>query len=720
MIINSITLKNFRSYEDETTFSFTPKKDKNIVLIGGENGAGKSTLFEAIKLCIYGPTTYGYLGQNYNYLTRIKNNINDNAFKNDEVECSLAISLSFKDGTEIKEYYLKRSWTYYDQKIIEDFKVFLQENELNEEEKLYFDKYLKSVLPPSLFDFFFFDGEELSEFFTGKNASSNLKESVLELFNYDTFELLKKQLLTQQRAQSKSNDKLNEAQTNFEEISSSVKSIKEELSHLYKKVTLTEEHLDNLLIRRTKAEDEFKNSGGLLEGEKAALNAEISRLENERIEINQSIKDFCNDTLPFLLISDLLEATNIQLEKEAELHSYNAIKNKLSGDIVKKSLTENNYNMNTSNDIYNEIATTLLCNMFDGKDYSDVKSILELSAEDKKSIIYTIDNTISKKDYFNNSIIERFKRLSYIGLKLKDLREKLNSTISADVLNSYLESIHSINEEISKFQNILATTKAAIELKEETLKNKEYHLVRAKNEYTTLLQNINVLEISNNLISYLDELLANLTKDKICLIQDEFIKIFASIIRKDNYVNSIVIDDKFNSTLYINKEYYISDVVNIVNHLGFDAVAKKYGPMFIEDLLKHYNVETNKQLEEKMFNDLSFDSITLSTKVNINDFSNGEKQIYILCLIWAIIKSSGVEIPFIIDTPYARIDETHRNSLTTTYLPNISKQVIILSTNKEIDSELYKVVKPYVCDEYLLLYNNELRKTEVKNGYFEV
>ncbi|MCX0352596.1 AAA family ATPase, partial [Clostridium perfringens] len=86
MIINNITLKNFRSYEDETTFSFTPNGNKNIVLIGGENGAGKSTLFEAIKLCIYGPTTYGYLGNNYNYQTKIKNNINDNAFKNEDIE----------------------------------------------------------------------------------------------------------------------------------------------------------------------------------------------------------------------------------------------------------------------------------------------------------------------------------------------------------------------------------------------------------------------------------------------------------------------------------------------------------------------------------------------------------------------------------------------------------------------------------------------------------
>lgn len=720
MIINSITLKNFRSYEDETTFSFTPEKDKNIILIGGENGAGKSTLFEAIKLCIYGPTTYGYLGHNYNYLTKIKNNINDNAFKNDEIECSLALSVSFKDGTEIKQYYLKRSWTYTDQRIIEDFKVFLYEKELNDEEKLYFDKYLKSVIPPSLFDFFFFDGEELSEFFTGKSASSNLKESVLELFNYDTFEILKKHLLSQQKAQSKSNDKLNEAQKSFDELSSSVTSIKEKLIKLRNIVILNEEHLDNLIVKRNKAEDEFKNSGGLLEGEKAALNSEINKLENERIQINQEIKDFCNDTLPFLLVTDLLKETSNQIDKEDSLNTYNSIKNKLSGEIVRKSLISSNYTENKSDDFYDEIATTLLSNMFDNKDYSNVDSILELSPEEKKSITYTIDDILVRKVDINTTINNKFKKISQIGLKLKNLREKLNSTISADILNNYLESIHSINEEIAEAQNTLAVTNATIESKEEELKNKEYHLTRAKNEYTALLQNINVLDMSNNLIAYLDELITNLTKDKICLIQDEFIKIFRKIIRKDNYVNSIVIDDKFNSTLYINKEYYNADVINIINHLGFDAVVKKYGPKFIEDLLNHYNVTTNKELKDKMLNDISFDSISLSTKVNINDFSNGEKQIYILCLIWAIIKSSGVEIPFIIDTPYARIDETHRNSLTTTYLPDISKQVIILSTNKEIDNELYKVVKPYVCDEYLLLYNTSARKTEVENGYFEV
>jgi len=720
MIINSITLKNFRSYEDETTFSFTPQNNKNIILIGGENGSGKSALFEAIKLCIYGPTTYGYLGQNYNYLTKIKNNINDNAFKNEDIECLIAISISFNEGTELKEYYLKRSWTYSNQKLFETFKVFLNGNELNEEGKLYFDKYLKSVLPPSLFDFFFFDGEELSDFFTGKNASTNLKESVLELFNYDTFEILKKQLLTHQRAQTKFNSQLAESQKKFDKLSSTTKYIKDELLKLKKIINSNEEHLVDLTISRTKTEDNFKNSGGLLDGERAALNSEITRLENERSDIHQFNKDFCNDTLPFLLLTDLLKDTKAQIDNEDLLNSYNGIKDKLSGRIVKQSFLEHHIDTSKSDNIYSEIASTLLANMYDYKEIKNVTNILELSTEQKNSINFTIDTILSKGAQVSKNINDNFARTAKITSTLKVLRKKLNLTISEDILNSYLESIHSINEEITDVQSILSVKKATIELKYEELKNKEYHLTRAKNDYTTLLQNINVLEISNNLILYLDELLTNLTRDKISLIQDEFIAIFSTIIRKDNYVNSIIIDDNFNSTLYINKDYVPTDIVNIIKNIGFDGLSKKYGPSFLKDLFKHYNAKTNKELENKILNDFSINYINLSTKVNINDFSNGEKQIYILCLIWAIIKSSGVEIPFIIDTPYARIDETHRNSLSTKYLPRLSKQVIILSTNKEIDSELYNVIKPYVCDEYLLLYNTDLRKTEVENRYFEV
>lgn len=719
MIINSIKLKNFRSYEDETEFSFSPKDNKNIVLIGGENGAGKSTLFEAIKLCIYGPMSYGYLGINSNYLTKIKNNINNNAFKNEIVKCDISLSLSFKEGTQINEYSLNRSWEYVKQRVVETFEVIKNGVRLNEDEINYFNRYLQSVLPPSLFDFFFFDGEELTEFFIGTNSSNSLKDAVLQLFNYDTFNILKKQLLSFQRNISKNNNSLNDIQALYDESLNRVKSAKSQIDLINSTLEAKELELDELLVKKNNLDEEFKNSGGILENERAEITSKVNKLENERSIINQEIKDFCNDILPFIIISDLLVDTKNQIEKEENLSSYKAIKDKLSGEVIKKSFNSIP-DLNNSSTDFNEVAVTILNNMFDTEELININEILLLSADQKVDVLSVITSIISKDEHYKNSILTNFNKLKDISVKLKECRDKLNSTVSGELVENYLNEIALLNTAIINEQNSIVTLKHTLDNCYEELKNAEYHYTRAKNQYTSSLQDNNVLELSSNVTDYLDALLATLTKDKLRLIEENFIDIFKTIIRKNEYVSSIVIDDSFESTLYVNRGYSSLEIQNIISNLGINDISKKYGLMFIEDLLNKYPVSSLNELMEYLNDNPTWQDIEVRTKVNVNDFSKGEKQIYILCLIWALIKSSGVEVPFIIDTPYARIDESHRKTLTVDYLPNISKQVIILSTNEEIDTNLYEVIKPYICDEYLLLYNENDRKTEVKKGYFEV
>lgn len=719
MIINSIKLKNFRSYEDETEFSFSPKYNKNIVLIGGENGAGKSTLFEAIKLCIYGPMSYGYIGINSNYLTKIKNNINNNAFKSDIVKCDISLSLSFKEGTQINEYTLNRNWEYINQKIVESFEVIKNGTILNEDEVNYFNRYLQSVLPPSLFDFFFFDGEELTEFFIGKNSSNSLKDAVLQLFNYDTFNILKKQLLSFQRNISKNNNSLNDIQALYDESLNRVKLAKSKIDLINSSLEDKELKLDELLMKKNNLDEEFKNSGGILENERAELTSKINKLENERSIINQEIKDFCNDILPFLIVSDLLADTKKQIEKEENISSYKTVKNKLSGEVIKKSFNSIP-NLNNSSADFNKVAVTILNNMFDVKEIENISEILLLSDDQKVNVLSTITSIISNNETYKNSLITNFDKLKSIAMDLKACRDKLNSTVSGELVENYLKEIEAINTVILNTQNSILTLKHDLDNSNEELKNAEYHYTRAKNQYTSSLQDNNVLELSANVTEYLNALLATLTKGKLRLIEENFIDIFKTIIRKNEYVSSIVIDDSFESTLYVNRGYSSLEIQNIISNLGINDISKKYGLMFIEDLLNKYPVSSLTELMEYLNDNPTWEDIEVRTKVNVNDFSKGEKQIYILCLIWALIKSSGVEVPFIIDTPYARIDESHRKTLTIDYLPNISKQVIILSTNEEIDSNLYSIIKPYICDEYLLLYNESARKTEVKKGYFEV
>jgi DNA sulfur modification protein DndD len=308
--------------------------------------------------------------------------------------------------------------------------------------------------------------------------------------------------------------------------------------------------------------------------------------------------------------------------------------------------------------------------------------------------------------------------LDEIGNELKLIRDKINSSVNENVLKEYLNNNSKLSEQIGHTTSeIQALTKQINNLTEE-LTFSENREKKAKNAYLESMHGNKTLEIASNLMETLDEIIFELAKEKIHEIEDNFIYIFKELIRKDNYIDSIEIQSNFETTLYINKEYSSIEVYNLLKNIGIDEVERKYGSKFIEDLEKAYTSANKKELLQSIESNLKFESLILRTKFSANDFSKGEKQIYILSIVWALIKSSGIQVPFVIDTPYARIDEIHRDLLTTKYLPNISDQVIILSTNEEIDEKLYKTMKDYICNEYLLKFVDKERKTKVLNGYF--
>lgn len=74
------------------------------------------------------------------------------------------------------------------------------------------------------------------------------------------------------------------------------------------------------------------------------------------------------------------------------------------------------------------------------------------------------------------------------------------------------------------------------------------------------------------------------------------------------------------------------------------------------------------------------------------DKSLGESQIFTLALISAIVTVSKNRFPFIIDTPLANLDATHRKRFLTHY-SSLENQVILLSTNTEVRQEEYALIR---------------------------
>ena len=104
--------------------------------------------------------------------------------------------------------------------------------------------------------------------------------------------------------------------------------------------------------------------------------------------------------------------------------------------------------------------------------------------------------------------------------------------------------------------------------------------------------------------------------------------------------------------------------------------------------------------------------------VAAQELSAGERQLLAVALLWGLARAAGQPLPMIIDTPLGRLDGSHREHLLDRYFPHASHQVILLSTDTEIDAEAYERIRSRVGHAYRLEFDPTVNATSVQPGYF--
>ncbi|MXZ45329.1 MAG: DNA sulfur modification protein DndD [Gammaproteobacteria bacterium] len=103
---------------------------------------------------------------------------------------------------------------------------------------------------------------------------------------------------------------------------------------------------------------------------------------------------------------------------------------------------------------------------------------------------------------------------------------------------------------------------------------------------------------------------------------------------------------------------------------------------------------------------------------NTTQLSEGEKHIYAVAMLIALAKTSQRPLPLVIDSPLVRLDSDHHKKLVENYFPYASHQVILLSTDEEIDVEAYEELSPRISRAYLIEFNDVEQESSIKEGYF--
>lgn len=118
----------------------------------------------------------------------------------------------------------------------------------------------------------------------------------------------------------------------------------------------------------------------------------------------------------------------------------------------------------------------------------------------------------------------------------------------------------------------------------------------------------------------------------------------------------------------------------------------------------------------------TFDVELIDEKGNVINrklLSAGEKQIYAIAILEALAKTSGRDLPVIIDTPLGRLDSQHRDKLINHYFPFASHQVVLLSTDTEVDERYFvDQLRDDISHAYEIVFNAHTKSSALKPGYF--
>jgi len=154
---------------------------------------------------------------------------------------------------------------------------------------------------------------------------------------------------------------------------------------------------------------------------------------------------------------------------------------------------------------------------------------------------------------------------------------------------------------------------------------------------------------------------------------------------------------------------------------------------FTKEMIDHGTKKLEEIVTEKYKELANKDDMVEKILINPSDFSTelldyngltvkkenisaGEKEIYAIAILWGLAKISNLRIPMIIDSPLAKLDNSHVMNIITNFFPNASNQVIILSHDREITKKELSKLEPHVFTTYTLS-NNSTNK--IQRGYFD-
>ena len=713
MILQKIELNNFGSYKDYNVFNLnTSDPSKKIIIIGGKNGAGKTTLFVAVELALYGHYCLGYKNSGKRYIQKIMTYINDRAKIDEDENAYVAIEFSDSTNADLDQYRITRSWSWKKGEVKENFQVVKNGRNLVNQELVDFQTFLLHLIPPALLKLCFFDGERIAEYLLD-DQRNNVRDALMVLSGNDTFDIMYSNV---KKVLTSSSSEEDDITREYLQSKSALKRLRQTRDRLSNEIAELQTQQDEKKADIERLKKEYSDQGGISLDEWKALNTELKEEEERRERINWERKATAAEVLPFIVVGHLLDQVRPQIAKEHEFKTWKAISESIRTDSFRDVVVSSVSKAGAPDAdrlgsiVYNDIVKFLLPQ----NGWRNFVPLFGLSDDDEMRV-QAVLNRVSQFEV--KKIAGYRKRLDKSLKKSQEIREKLQ--------NSSVENYQEHASAVSKITKDIYDLSLHSQSKQSELTACEADIIAAEKEleaaYKKLEMDIkrrSVSAVSGKVLLLLEDLQDIIFDRLIREVRVDTLTEFNRLIRKRKFIDDIQIDSDFRVHLLRRQIVEKKDLIKICRRSGVAGVQRS---------LRQYAFSQLSEMignpEEKNFsNELEFchlNEFELMMEIDKDTLSKGETQVFVMSLYWAMMQQCKCELPFIIDTPFARIDTDHRANIVEQFFKRLPGQLFVLSTNEEISSKHMLSLHDQTSNMFLLEYGDDKCTHVLENQYFE-
>lgn len=515
-------------------------------------------------------------------------------------------------------------------------------------------EYVETFLPRGIAGLFFFDGEQIEALADLDRSREVLRSALDALLGLDLVTRLSTDLtVLRKRHQS---EQLAEAdQRSLDALEASLSTARQTEHTALEELADVRILADRSAAELAEAEERYRDVGGLLAERREEAEAAASQATASRKAVEEDLRTLAGHDAPLLLVRDLLRTLRTQAAEEER-----AARNRVLVDVLdERDADILQWLMDAAADA-SAIASVKAKLEGDRAGRSQTAVVPVTGLDDASQVSGLLEHVLPSVE---EQVIAALNTHASAAAEVEEAERVLASVPHADAVAPAAHARDAARQAHAQATARVTLAEAAVESariqRERASALQDKHMNQLAHAQFAADDDQRVVHHVTRVQETLERVREAATRRQLARIAALVLEALQMLLRKDRLITNVTVDPATTS----------------VELLGSDGVALPAG-----------------------------------------DLSAGERQLLAVALLWGLARASGQPLPVVIDTPLGRLDRSHRDRLLTRYFPYASHQVILLSTDTEIDETSRERLHPHIGREYRLVFEDDA--TAVEQGYF--